>query len=172
MTKGLPRSLSRGPASQAPIRKERIAFSVPLTVTATGDAVGFGTAAIGELPEGNIVLLAAIAYVRFSGSGVDANLTATWEGDYSIGSAPTTDVTLSGTEVDIIASTAIPAATAEVSPIVQSNNVTAVVINNTDGSREINLNVLIDAAHITDDASVVLTCAGELNILYSVLSDD
>ena len=172
MGKGLPRSMSRGAAQRQEVVKHTINITGTVAVTATGAAVGFGTSVIGDFPEGNILLLGAVAYVQLSGSGADANLDATWDGDFSIGTAPTADVTLSGAEVDIIASTALGAATAEVSPRVRVTNATQAILDNTDGSMELNLNVLVDAANIVDGATVNLTASGVLQLVYVVMLDD
>jgi hypothetical protein len=172
MGKGLPRSMSRGSAARRDVIKQNFVIDGSVTVSATGSAVGFGTSVIGDLPEGNILLLGAVAYLQLSGSGSDDNLTATWDGDFSIGTAPTADVTLSGAEIDIIASTSLGAATAEVSPRVRAVNATQAILDNTDGSLELNLNVLVDAATITDDQSVILTASGILQLAYIVMLDD
>lgn len=172
MGKGLPRSMSRGAAAHQEIVKQNIVIDHTVTVSAVSTAVGFGTVVIGDLPKGNVLLLGAVAYVQLSGSGSDANLAATWDGDFSIGTSPTADVTLSGTEVDIIASTALGAATAEVSPRVRAVNATQAILDNTDNAMELNLNVLIDAANITDDTSVDLTASGVLQLVYVVMLDD
>lgn len=173
MGKGLPRSMSRGAPQRKDIIKQVIDLEgVTVSVSATGAAVGFGTTVIGDLPEGNILFLGAVAYLSLAGSGSDANLDATWDGDFSIGTAPTADVTLSGAEVDIIGSTAFGAATAEVSPRVRGVNATQAMLDNTDGSMELNLNVLVDAANITDDQTVVLTASGVLQLAYIVMLDD
>lgn len=173
MTKGLSRSLSRGAPQRQPILKQTIKVSdLEVSVTATGAAVGFGTVVAANLPQGNILFLGAVAYMQFAGSGSDANLTATWTGNFSLGTAPTADVTLSGAEVDIIPSTAIGAATAEVSPIVRGTNATQAIFDNTNGSLEVNLNVLIAAADITDDETVVLTASGEIHLSFVMLGDD
>lgn len=173
MGKGLPRSMSRGaPQRQEIIKQTVVLDGKTVSVSATGSAVGWGTVVIGDIPEGNILLLGAVAYVQFSGSGTDPNLTATWDGDFSIGTSPTADVTLSGTEVDLIGSTALGAATAEVSPRVRAVNATQAMLDNTDGSMELNLNVLIDAANITDDETVVLNVSGVLQLAYIVMLDD
>lgn len=173
MTKGLPRSLSRGSAAAQTVSKLKISLKdAQVTVAAASTAVGFGTVVIGDFPEAQIKMIGAAAKLQFSGSGADDNLTADWEGDFSIGTTATADVTLDGTDVNIIASTAIPAATAEVSPEVNAINGTDAVFDNTDGSLEVNLNVLIDAADITDDESVVLTVDGIVEITYITLLDD
>lgn len=173
MTKGLPRSMARGaPQRQTIIKQNFVLDGKTVVVSAAGNAVGWGTTVIGDIPEGNILFLGAVAYVRASGSGVDDNLTATWDGDFSIGTVPTADVTLSGAEVDIIASTAFGAATAEVSPRVRAVNATQAIFDNTDNSLELNLNVLIDAANIVDDESVTLTLSGIVQLAYIVMLDD
>ena len=172
MGKGLPRSLARGAPQRQEIIRQVVNINHSVAVTATGAAVGFGTSVIGDLPEGNILFLGAVGYVQLSGSGSDANLDATWDGDFSVGTAPTADVTLSGAEVDILPSTALGAATAEVSPRVRAVNATQAMLDNTDGSLELNLNVLIDAANIVDGATVNLTARGTLQLAYVVMLDD
>lgn len=172
MGKGLPRSLGRGAAQRQDIVRQVVNINQTVAVTAAGAAVGFGAAVIGELPEGNILFLGAVGYVQLSGSGSDANLDATWDGDFSVGTAPTADVTLSGAEIDILPSTALGAATAEVSPRVRAVNATQAIFDNTDGSLELNLNVLIDAINIVDGSTVNLTARGTLQLAYVVMLDD
>lgn len=176
MGKGLPRSQARGaPLRQEIIKQTVVVRDATVTVSATGSAIGFGSAVIGDLPEGNVLLLGAVAYMQLSGSGSDANLTADWEGDFGVGTTPADDATITAGDVDVIQSTALAAATAEVGPRTRGTNAAAIcgtVLDNTDGSLELNLNVLIDAADITDDESVDLTANGELQISYVMLLDD
>lgn len=163
--KGLPRSLAHaniGVSRNIPVRNLAIR-----TTGATG--VGYGTAVIRDLPEGNILLLGAIAYLQFT--KLDAGTTATFDGDYAIGSAPTADATLSGAEVDIIPSTALGAATAGVSPMVRGANATQVMLDNTDGSLELNLNLLIDDAAVSADDQD-FTVNGVVSLAYIVMGDD
>ena len=172
MGKGLPRSLARGAPQRQEIVRQVVKINHAVAVTATGAAVGFGASVIGDLPEGNILFLGAVGYVQLSGSGADANLDATWDGDFSIGTTPTADVNLTGGDSDIIGSTALGAATAEVSPRIRAVNATQAMFDNTDGSLELNLNVLIDAANIVDGATVNLTARGTLQLAYVVMLDD
>lgn len=163
--KGLPRSLAHaniGVSKNIPVRNLAIR-----TTGATG--VGFGTSVIRDLPEGNILLLGAVAYLQFT--KLDAETTATFDGDFAIGSAPTADATLSGGEVDIIPSTALGAATAGVSPMVRATNATQVILDNTDGSLELNLNLLIDDASVSADDQD-FTVNGVVTLAYIVLGDD
>lgn len=163
--KGLPRSLAHaniGVSKNIPVRNLAVR-----TTGATG--VGFGTAVIRDLPEGNILLLGAVAYLQFT--KLDAGTLATFDGDYAIGSAPTADATLNGAEVDIIPSTALGAATAGVSPMARGANATQVILDNTDGSLELNLNLLIDDASVSADDQD-FTVSGVVTLAYLVLGDD
>ncbi len=177
MGKGLPRSHSRGGAQQGAVQKLNISLdSLTVTVTSVAAAIGFGSVVVRGLPEGNVQMLGAVlSNFQLSGSGADANLADTWEGDFGLGTTPASDATISGDDVDILVSTALAAATSEVSPLaVRTVGVTPpmVPIDNTAGDLEINLNVLIDAADIVDDESVDLTVNGLLSIAYVMLGDD
>jgi hypothetical protein len=171
MTKGLPRSRSRGKPALDTVNKMVLKpRALAISVAAVSTAVGWGTAVLGDFPEGNILVLGVLANLQFTATGTNA--TTTFDGDWSIGTTPTADATLSGTDVNLIASTALGAATARVSPAQRAALATPAMFDNTDGSLEINLNFLIDAANITDDTTVPVTATGEVYILYSVLGDD
>ena len=170
--KGLLRSLSRAPESRQLLIKREIAVSEVVTVSATGTAIGFGTAVIGNLPEGNLVLLATLATLAFAGSGSDDNLADDWSGDFSLGTTPADDATISGADVDLLASTALDTASSEVHAAARYTNVATAIIDNTAGTGEVNLNILIDAADITDDESVDITVTGTVYLLFTVLGDD
>lgn len=174
MTKGLARSLSRGNALAQPITKQAIAFEdLTVTVSATGAAAGFGSAVVADFPEGNILFLGAVAYVAFAGSGSDANLVDTWNGDYSMATAPLADAAIDAdAERNVIYTSAIGPAGSEVISQVRGEKGGVTVFDNTDGSLEINLNLTIDAADITDDQSVDITASGVLHLAYIVLGDD
>lgn len=167
--KGLPRSLSRGAPQLQPMRRQRITLAALALVSSGASGVGFGTVVAGDFPEGNIVFHAAVANLQFTGSSVGT--TATWTGNFSIGTTPTADATLSSTDANIIASAALAAATAKVSPITRATNVTPLALDNTDGSLEINLNFIIADAEVSAD-NQNFTVSGWIEILYSVLGDD
>lgn len=169
MAKGLPKSLKN---SKLASQNRVININTTVTVSAVSTGIGFGTKVIGDLLQGNLLFLGAVANIKISGSGTDPNLTATWEGDFSIGTTPTADSTLNGTDVNIIPSTPLPAAVGEIGSIVRSTNATSSILDNTDNNLEINLNVLVDAANITDDTSVTLRVTGQLYVTYFVLGDD
>lgn len=171
MGKGFPYSMSRAKGGDVPLKKTTLAIrNLAISVAAVSTGIGWGTAVIGDFPEGNILILGTVANLQFTATGTNA--TTTFDGDFSIGTTPTADSTLSTTDADIIASTALGAATARVSPVARGALGTPFLVDNTTGSLELNLNLLIDAANITDDTTVPLTVTGEIYIAYIVLGDD
>lgn len=175
MGKGLPRSHSRGdPQKQEIIKQVFTVNALALTVDGAS-GVGFGTVVIGDFPEGNILLLGAVAYMALSGPGGDAGLVDTWVGDFGIGTIPTADGDLGDLgDDDIIPSTALAAATAEVGPRtrgVSTATESGVVFDNTDNSLEMNLNVLVDDNDISADG-IAFIATGELHVAYIMLGDD
>ncbi len=173
MTKGLLRSQGRAPSLQAKILKQTISVNALAISVAGTSGVGFGSAVAGDFPEGNILLLGCVANMQFSGSGADASLVDTWEGDFALGTTPAGDGTLSGADIDIVGSTALAAATAEVSPKTRGVGVTATnaaILDNTDGSLEINMSLLVDDADIS--GTVAMTATGEIYLSYVMLGDD
>lgn len=167
--KGLVRSLARGKPQNQAVRRQRVILkNKALTTTgATGD--GWGTVEIGDLPEGNILILGAAANLQFTGSS--AGTTATFTGAYAVGTTATADATLSGTDANVIASATISAATGKVSPVTRGVGSTVAMLDNTDGSLELNLNVKIDDAAVSAD-NQAFTVSGVLDLVYSVLLDD
>lgn len=175
MTKGLPRSMKHGnPAILPIVRQIFLAEDLSFTMDAASGN-GWATAIIGDFPEGNIVLLGALGYMEFAGTGSDGDLDANWQGDYSVGTAPSTvDAALTGNLGDILPSVALLAATAEVSPRTRSPHLAAdigEVHDNTDNSLELNLNLLIDNTNIAGVDSIILA-NGELHLVFLVLGDD
>ena len=166
MGKGLPRSMAHAGNGSAPVGSKTIRLDG--TVSVADGAPGFGTVVIGDFPEGNISFRAAAVYLQLTTA--DADVIATFDGDFSIGTTPTADNALSGTDVNIIASTALGAATAKVAPVVRATNITPLMLDNTDGSLELNLNLLIDDASISGAAD--FTFDGVLYLDYTVLGDD
>lgn len=173
MTKGLTRSLNRAPAQLAHLRKKTILVEdLELTFTGSTGVAVEATAVIGDFEEGNILILGAVSYLSFAGSGSDANLAADWQGEYGIGTTAMSDATISGDDEDIIIGTDLGPATAEVVARTRGIGEAQSIVDNTDGSLEINLNVYLDADEVTNTEDSVITVNGELHILYSVLGDD
>lgn len=175
MTKGLAISHTRGNPQHAPILKMVLGLNAFAVTVDGATGVGWGTAVMSGLPEGNFMLLGAVANVQFSGSGADAGLGDTWAGDFGVGTTPATDGTITAGDVDIVPSTALAAATAEVSPRtrgVQADGAfCGVIFDNTASTLEVNLNLLIDDVDISADG-VAITADGYVIISYVMLGDD
>ncbi len=175
MTKGLTRSQRRGPEIEQSIVKHRLNISaVPISVAGT-TGVGFGSVVIHDFVEGNVMMLGAVANLTFSGpAGLSGDLSDTWAGDYAIGTTPADDGTLTAGDVDWVPSTALAAATAEVSPktrgLQSDGSLCGVIFDNTTGSLEVNLNLLVDDADIS--GTVAMTATGEVELSYVMLGDD
>ena len=173
MGKGLERSHGRGDALGKPIIKTHIVVR-DKTLTVDGAAgIGFGSLVIGDFPQGNILILGAVGYMQFTGP-TSANLDDTWEGDFGIGTTPASDATITTTDINIVGSTALAAATAEASPRTRgTSNTTDLdhIVDNTDDSLEINLNLLVDDANIGAD-DLDFTVNGEVTISYVMLGND
>lgn len=175
MGKGFPHAMARQQPKAQPfgVVVQIIPLLAGVTISnvdgATG--VGWGTAVVADLPEGNILFLGA----AFQGTLTKntAGIVADFDGDISFGSAPTADTTLSGAEVDLIPSTSTPQAVSSVSTIraVSTGTESGTILDNTDGSKEINVNVLIDDADVSADDQT-LTLKGVLKLVYAVMLDD
>ncbi|HVJ14520.1 MAG TPA: hypothetical protein VM686_03730 [Polyangiaceae bacterium] len=171
MGKGLPRSSARGAAARQDVIRQTITVSNLALLVDGATGVGWNSVVAGDLPEGNILLLGAVSYLQFTAGGT---ISTTFDGDYSIGTTATADATLASGDIDIIPSTPLGAATASVSPRVRgvmTASVCGTTYDNTDGSLELNLNLLIDDANISADNEPV-TANGVIHLAYIVLGDD
>lgn len=174
MGKGLPYSHKRRPDSAKDTVKQTIEIS-DLAIEIDGaTGIGWGTAKLADLPEGNFMLLGAVGYIGLSTEEA-AGITDTYNGDYGIGTTPATDGTITAGDVDIVPSTAIGPAVDKVTPLARGvqadGSYCGKVFDNTDGSLELNLNVLIDDADISAD-DLAFTADGQLHLVYAMLGDD
>ena len=171
MSKGLPRSMSRGRAIQQEIIRLQIPIrNLTVNITDPGAAVAYGGANIQGLPEGNIVLLGAVLNARVTAG---ANIIAAFTGNFSVGTAITADATLSGNEVNLVPSTALVTGVGGVSSGnrgVSTNTQTGTVIDNTDRNVNVALNITLADASISASSSVVVD--GVLYLAFIALGDD
>lgn len=174
--KGLQRSLARGPASQRGVIRYNVPINTSITVTGVSGAVDAGTAVLGALPQGNLLLMGAVLYASIDASG-DANIINAWAGDFGVGYAANADTDLSDAQEDgIIASTALAAdAGGKLAPTtraISTQSEHSKIVNNTDGTLEVNFNLLIDDNSITDTEGVTFAVTGSLHLVLIVLGDD
>lgn len=183
MTKGLPRGTGRAPVgTEQFVRRLRYPLNHSVTAAAAGAGVGFGTVVVGALPEGNVLLLGAGGYFNFSSSS--ANLIATWAGNFGVGSVVTAAGALTTTEVNVISSSAIAASVAKVSngnkglyaaSAGAASSFTAnapVIVNNVAKGVNMNFNIAVNAADITDATSAVILVTGYFDIAFMVFGDN
>lgn len=172
MTKGLERSRRRGPpASQNVARVDLPVRGKVISTTDTGAPGAWGTVVLGDVPEGNLVLLGALMNLRLTKN--DGNIIDAFNGNVALGTAPTADVTLGGAEVDLLPSTALVTGVAGVSNgnrVPGAATLAGTVFDNTDGSLELNLNLFIPDASSSANSS--LTLEGVVHLIFAVLGDD
>jgi hypothetical protein len=91
--------------------------ATPITITDDAGVAQYGGVKIYDFPLGAIATLGAVVSGALT-AGVTGTITDTWAGDVALGTATaTTGATLTGTESDILQSTAIAAATAKVGTV-------------------------------------------------------
>ncbi len=173
MSKGLIRSLGRAAPLAAPA-VQRVTYPVRnLSLTVTGGAttnLGLGSAVISALPEGNVFLLGAVSYMQFTTAS--ANAIATWSGSYAIGHAINAAQTHTGTAASFITDSPIAAAVAKVSGTIRGTGLTAVILDNTDKTLNLNLNMLTADNSVTDSLTAAFVVNGYIQLAYIVLGDD
>ena len=161
--KGLPRALRNADEFGASVASLAL-NNVPIAVA--DGAPGFGNVAIGQLPQGEILLLGGFAELTFmSASGT---IIAAWTGTHSVGTVGTVDSDVADAgEATFVQASTIAAATAKVSP--ETRGVSAVantgtIISNQAGTSQLFLNLLIDDASISGAAA--FTVSGKVKYSY------
>lgn len=137
---------------------------VPITIDGSG-GVGWGTALLATFPVG-IVQIHAIAVTdlilnRITGVDADA------AGNFSVGSAATSDSTLSGTDANMVASTAI----ANVANAVDAAGVAGLGLDGTASAATINLNMNIADADV-GSSTYACTLDGKVTVIWSYVGND
>lgn len=147
----------------------RIEVNHLISVSAAGAAIGFGTKHLDDFPVGHIYIQGAIARIGFEKQ--DANIITTWSGSFSVGSTPTADATLTGTDANIIAEQAIGPAVAGriVAARTPALPITPFSLDNSNGALELNLNMTVAAASITDSTTGVIRCFGSVDLIMGYL---
>ena len=170
MAKGLQRSLSRAPRGKRDIVKELVSMKGDVVTITGATGVGWGSVALGSFPEGFILLLGAqVVDLVLTGNAVDH--TATFDGDFGVGTTPVDDGTISVADENVITEAALGAATASVSPNLDAGNATTAIIDNSADDQDLYLNLLIDDAAVSGDGAI-FSVTGTLWIVYTMIGDD
>lgn len=143
--------------------------STPVTVANTTGA-SFGGVKLYDFPEGRLLVLGVTASLGFVWTGED--IAQDGSGDFSLGTTITADATLDSTDVDLLPSTAmtdpfvlgVGAATA-------SALAASAQFDGTGTAKDLNLNVIIDDADVSDGASDVVLASGTVTVHWINLGD-
>lgn len=136
--------------------------ATPLTITQGAGDAGWGTVKLYDYPQGIIKQLAAFANLEFTAG---ANIAATGSGDFGIGSTATNDITIDGTDVDMINSTGITDPMVASVGSGQGYLATDVAWDGHTSASTVNLNLIYDAGDVTA-ASTSATATGTVTIYW------
>lgn len=141
-----------------------------LVTVANTTGASFGGVTLYDFPAGVIHVLGVVAEnLSFNWAGQD--IAATGSGDFSMGTTITDDATLDGTDVNLLASTALT------DPFVAGVGsgkgylASPVTLDGTTTAQSLNLNVIIDDADVADGASDVVKVNGRVLVTWVKLGD-
>lgn len=153
------------------VQKTVLTFkNAPLALVDAAGVVARCALKIFDFPEGAVIIQGAVVDLALTKSAAGVN--ADWDGDFSLGSAAAAaDATLTGTEANVIASTATPQAVAGATTA-KAVSAAAVQLDGTATPVDLYLNVLVDDA----DQDVTTTptnliANGTITILWANLGD-
>lgn len=161
--------ISQSAGAEALTRVIKLTNRVVALTDVPGVVAYLGTKLL-DFPEGLLQITGCVANLAVTKSSAGVN--ATWNGDFSLGSATAAgDATLTGTEADIVASTATPAAVAGATTA-KGVNTGVVTLDGTTTAKDLYLNVLIDDAdHNVAATPCNLIFNGTIEITYDILGD-
>jgi len=179
MPRGLTRTTKRADAVSASsgyIRQRISLTNQAVTVTAITTGLGSGSIPV-PLPKGNVYV--ASVYAELNYSTTSANITnATFGSVLSIGTTvESNDGVLAGTEANIVASTASPAAVgklvsgAKLLPPALLPVTSVFLINNTAGATGLFVNIGVSAGDIADGSSATFVFNGVIDVLCAVMGN-
>jgi hypothetical protein len=130
-----------GPAKRTVLSFTNVAFAL-IDQAAT---VAYKGLKVYDFPEGSILIDGAVANLALTKSSAGVN--ADWDGDFSVGSVTASNnATLTGTEQDIIPSTATPQAVAGATTAKGRNAAAIAPFDGTGTALDLYLNFLVDDA--------------------------
>jgi hypothetical protein len=143
--------------------------STPVTVANTTGA-SFGGVKLYDFPAGRILVLGVSASLGFVWT--DEDIAADGSGDYSLGTTITADATLATTDVDLLPSTAMTdPAVLGVAAATSAALAASAQFDGTATAKDLNLNIIIDDADVSDAASDVVLASGTVTVHWINLGD-
>lgn len=175
MAKGLPRSLRNAgltvPQGNSGFISRTIVFNEIVSVTATGAAIGFGSVATGlGFRQGNFIRLGLVANLSFT--SLDSNAIAAWQGDYAIGTTAVDATTFDPTDENFLGSQALGATGGVVATSRDAQNANTTMLDLTASDVGLFINMLVDAASISDSTTAQFRVEGDISFAGVVLGDD
>jgi hypothetical protein len=127
-----------------------VCTALPIAITDASGSCQYGGAKLADFPEGLIIPLGAVLTGTVT-LGTTGTITDTWEGICSLGTdaAAAANATLTATEANIIASTAVAAATSKVATLAAATSATlltesgAAWVDGTTTAADLYLNLIV-----------------------------
>ncbi len=158
------------------IRKTKLTCTaVPITITDDAGVAQYGGVKLYEFPAGLLLTFGGVIDGALT-AGVTGTIINTWNGDVALGTATaTTGATLTGTEADILQSTATTQAVSKVGVCDAITVATALTesgarwLDGTSTAKDLYLNFVIDddATHTAGTA----TFTGTIEFLWTIIGD-
>lgn len=146
----------------------------PVVLADNAGVVAYGSLKITDLPEGYCLFLGAVADLALTKSSAGVN--ADWDGDIGLGTAAADNsATLTGTEQDLIPTTAIPQAVAGATTgdMASTTTESGVVFDGHTTAKDVYLNILVDDAdHDVTGTACNIIVNGTIKLTYCILGDN
>lgn len=144
-----------------------------VALTDEAGVVAYGGVKVADFPAGAVCIIGATANLALTKSSAGVN--ADWDGDFAIGTATAgNDASLSGTEANVIPSTATPQAVSGATTA-KGQTTTALsgtIVDGTATAVDLYLNVLVDDAdHDVGGTACNILATGTIDITYAMLGD-
>jgi len=161
--------------TEAPgLRKAVVTLAAtPVALVDEAGIVAYGGLKILDLPEGLITFLGAVADLAVTKDAAGVN--DDWDGDFALGTATAgIDATLTGTEADLIPSTATPQAVAGATTAtgLSTGTEAPALFDGSTTAVDVFLNFLVDDAdHDVTTTPTNLVVSGTVTVLYALAGD-
>jgi hypothetical protein len=159
---------------QLQVRTLLLTFTnVDIVLADEAGVVAYGSLKVADMLEGAICFLGAVADIALTKSSAGVN--DDWDGDFSVGTvAANNDATLTGTEANILPTTATPQAVggATTSNGQSTSTEAATIVDGTTTAVDVYMNYLVDDAdHDVTGTACNLIMNGTLQVTYVNLGD-
>jgi len=145
--------------------------NTPVVMADEAGVVAYGSLKIADMPEGAIAFLGGVLDLDLTKSSAGVN--DDWDGDIGLGTtAASNNATLSGTEQNIVDSTATPQASGGATTGNAQSSSLPGIVDGTSTAADIYLNILVDDAdHDVTTTPCNIICNGTVKVTYVVLGD-